>query len=62
MEEREISATSMAIKFERMPKIKKEMRAFRKKIMEIAAQDPDPERVYQMNIQFFPMSRKRRPS
>ena len=43
VEEREISATSMAIAPERMPKIKKEIRNFRKKIMDLAAQDPEPE-------------------
>jgi uncharacterized protein (TIGR02147 family) len=60
VEEREISATSMAIAPERMPKIKKEIRNFRKKIMDLAAQDPEPERVYQLSLQLFPMTRKQR--
>jgi uncharacterized protein (TIGR02147 family) len=58
VEEREISATAMAIAPERMPKIKKEIRNFRKKIMDMAAQDPYPERVYQLSLQLFPMTRK----
>jgi uncharacterized protein (TIGR02147 family) len=60
VEEREISATSMAIAPERMPRIKKEIRNFRKKIMDLAAQDPEPERVYQLSLQLFPMTRKQR--
>ncbi len=61
MEEREISATSMAVHPDKLPRIKREMRSFRKKILAIAGEDKDPERVYQMNIQFFPMTRARRP-
>ncbi len=60
IEEREIIATSMAIAPERLPKIKKEIRALSKKIMDIAAQDPEPERVYQLSIQLFPLTRKQR--
>ncbi len=62
VEEREISATTMAVSAAKMPRIKKELRACRKKIMDLAAEDPEAERVYQLSMQLFPLTRKKRMS
>jgi uncharacterized protein (TIGR02147 family) len=53
---RDVSTLSLGISEQGMNAIKEEIRAFRKKIMQIAVDDEPADRVYQMNIQFFPMS------
>jgi uncharacterized protein (TIGR02147 family) len=55
-ESRDISALTMGIGKEDFLRIKAKVQAFRKEIMEIAANAENPDRVYQMNFQFFPVS------
>ena len=54
---RDISALTLGINKEDFLKIKSEIQAFRKKIMSIAQDSKDADRVYQLNFQFFPTSK-----
>lgn len=54
--ERDISALSIKISENKMKEIKAEIRSFRKKILQMAELDENRDRVYQCNINFFPIS------
>lgn len=56
--ERNVSSVTMACSQEMFDKIADEIATFRKRILELADQEPSPDRVYQLNIQFFPFTRK----
>lgn len=56
--ERNVSAVTISISDQTFEKISEEIAAFRKKILEISEQDASPDRVYQLNIQFFPFTVK----
>ncbi len=53
---REISTVTMSVSEEGIEKVASEIVAFRKKIVSIAENDKGPDRVYQVNIQSFPLS------
>jgi uncharacterized protein (TIGR02147 family) len=56
--ERNVSAVTISISEEIFEKISEEISAFRKRILELSEQDKSPDRVYQMNIQLFPFTRR----
>jgi uncharacterized protein (TIGR02147 family) len=56
-QERDISTVTMGISRQGFEKIKEEANAFRRKIIAIANEDSNIERVFQMNLQLFPVSR-----
>ena len=53
---REYGALSLAIREEDIPKLKSEMREFQKKILQYGASIYDGDNVYQLNLQFFPLT------
>lgn len=53
---RNISWLTMSISDENYPVLVDEIRAFRRKIMQLASSDTNASRVYQMNLQLFPLS------
>jgi uncharacterized protein (TIGR02147 family) len=55
--ERNVSAVTVSISEDAFQKIADEISTFRKRILEIAEQSNDPDRVYQLNIQFFPFTK-----
>ena len=55
----DISGVTLTVSELSMEQIKKEIRVFRKRIMQIAMADKTPERVYRCNIQLFPLSKGR---
>lgn len=55
---RDISGVTVAISEETAEKIKDELRHFRKKVLALAEQELHGDNVYQLNIQFFPMTKK----
>jgi uncharacterized protein (TIGR02147 family) len=57
-EERDISALTLGISTEAFNRIKARIQSFRKEIMEIARESDRPDRVFQMNLQFFPVSKR----
>lgn len=58
-QERDISAITICVSAEMAAKIKREVQEFRRKILALADEDPAPDRVHQLNIQFFPVTGKR---
>lgn len=56
--ERDISALTLKISEKKIKEIKYEVKMFRKKLLQMAEQDSNRDRVYQCNINFFPVSEK----
>ena len=56
--ERDISTLTMSISEERYRIIKERITAFRNELVSLITSDKNPERVYEMNIAFFPLSEK----
>jgi uncharacterized protein (TIGR02147 family) len=54
-EEREISGTTLRMNSEDVQNVKKLLKEFRKKLMNIAANSIDSDQIYQLNFQFFPL-------
>jgi uncharacterized protein (TIGR02147 family) len=59
-ESRDISGVTMSVSQNGFEQIKREIQAFRKKIMSIAENDTAEDRVVQCNIQLFPLTKMRR--
>jgi uncharacterized protein (TIGR02147 family) len=58
---REISGVTMSLSSAGFDKIKSEIQAFRRKVMAVAEQDIKEEGVFQLNVQLFPLSKRRKP-
>ncbi len=56
-EKRDFSTLTMSIGQEDLPRIKEAARSFRKSVIKIVQESPSSAAVYQLNIQFFPMTR-----
>jgi uncharacterized protein (TIGR02147 family) len=57
--ERDMSGVTMSLSREGFKKVKEEAQRFRKRIMEIAADDADEDGAFQLNLQLFPLSKRR---
>lgn len=55
-EARDISCVTVSLSREAAEMIRWELAELRKKILSLAVADPSPERVYQCNMQLFPLS------
>lgn len=55
-EDRNLSWVTLSVSEETRAEIAEELRTFRDRLLEIAARDPRPARVHQLNLQFFPLS------
>jgi uncharacterized protein (TIGR02147 family) len=55
--ERNVSSVTVAVSPEVFDQVADEISAFRKRILQLAEQCSDPDRVYQLNIQFFPYTK-----
>ncbi len=53
-EKRDLSAMTISISPEVLPKIKEELTALRRKILDLVDEDKSPSMVYQCNVQLFP--------
>jgi uncharacterized protein (TIGR02147 family) len=58
-DERDITAVTVGVNRNRMAEIREKIAAFRKEILEMACGDEDPAEVIQVNIQAFPLARRR---
>lgn len=58
--ERDISGVTLSLSRQGYEKIREEARLFRKRAMEIAADDSNETGVYQVNIQLFPLSKRKK--
>ena len=57
-EDRVISWVGFSVSDETFARMKEEARAFRKRLVEMALNDPNPERAFHLNLQIFPVSKK----
>lgn len=55
--ERNISSVTVAVSPEFFEKVSEEISLFRKRVLQLAEQCSDPDRVYQLNLQFFPYTK-----
>jgi len=55
--QRDISSLSLGIRRDRMDEFKQRLRDFRKELLQLAAEDEQPDQVIQVNIQMFPLTR-----
>lgn len=60
-EERDVSALTVCIKASSLPQLKERIHRFRELMLEHCDSEDEPDRVYQLCIQFFPMSRTAEP-
>lgn len=58
LENRDVSSVTLGVVAERIPQLKKEIQEFRQRIMKLVSNDSHPEEVFQLNIQFFPLTRR----
>jgi uncharacterized protein (TIGR02147 family) len=58
-EERDVSAVTVGVNRDRIGEIKQRIAAFRKELLELACEDGDPAQVIQINIQAFPLTKRR---
>lgn len=56
-EERDISAVTVCIKSTSLPQLKERLRRFREVMLDVGDDEEQPDRVYQLCMQFFPLSR-----
>jgi uncharacterized protein (TIGR02147 family) len=59
-DQRDISGVTMSVSQDSFNKIKNEIKAFRKKIISIAENDSNEDRVVQFNMQLFPLTKTRK--
>lgn len=60
-EERQFGALTVAISSELLGRLKQEIAAFQERVLHLCDDDPEPDRVVQLNIQLFPLSDPREP-
>ncbi|MEQ1565540.1 MAG: TIGR02147 family protein [Myxococcota bacterium] len=56
--ERDISSVTLCLGKEAIPRMKERIRAFRRELLQLSADETDPVQVVQVNIQLFPLSRE----
>jgi uncharacterized protein (TIGR02147 family) len=54
--EREMNGATITIPKDKLPEIKEKIRAFRKEINQLGSSLENPDELYQLNIQFFPLT------
>mgnify|MGYP000918236549 FL=1 len=58
-EERDVSALTVCIKQQSLEELKQRIRRFREDLLELCDRESEPERVYQLCVQLFPLSARR---
>ncbi|MBI4411197.1 MAG: TIGR02147 family protein [Deltaproteobacteria bacterium] len=61
LENRDVSTVTLGIVRERIPQLKREIQEFRQRIIKLVSVDAEPEEVFQLNIQFFPLTHSTAP-
>ena len=56
LEERDISGVTLSLSSDKIVLVKEEIRKFRQKIMQIAVDDADADRIWRCSVQLFPLS------
>lgn len=55
--ERDISSVTLTLGEDALPQLKERLRSFRRELLQMSADHPDPKRVVQINLQVFPLSK-----
>lgn len=56
--ERDISSVTLCLGKDALPRMKEKIRAFRRELLQLSADEADPVQVVQINLQLFPLSRE----
>lgn len=56
--ERDISSVTLCLGRDALPRMKERLRAFRRELLQLSADESDPVQVVQLNLQLFPLSRE----
>jgi uncharacterized protein (TIGR02147 family) len=59
-DERDFTGVTMSLSSKGFEKVRDEIALFRKKVMNVAEQDTDEERAFQLNLHLFPLSKRRK--
>lgn len=59
LDSREFNGATLPIPKDKLPILKEKIREFRKEINQLASSFEDPDEVYQLNVQFFPLTEDR---
>ncbi len=59
VDERDISSLTVTLRWEDLPKVRERVSEMRRQIQNIAQECPEPDGVFQLNIQLFPVARVR---
>lgn len=62
VEERDVSSLTVCIRESTLADLKSKIRRFREEMLDRCDSDSEPERVYQLCVQLFPMSKRREPT
>lgn len=54
---RDVSALTLGVSRERLPEIRNKVREFRKEVLKMVSGENEPEEVFQLNIQLFPVTK-----
>ncbi|MBD3317301.1 MAG: TIGR02147 family protein [Chitinivibrionales bacterium] len=57
-DERDISSITLSCSHERLPELKEKLENLRREFLDTAAADENPDRVFQLNLQLFPLTRR----
>ena len=55
--DRDISSVTVTLGDDGIERLKERMRSFRRELLQLSADHPDPRRVVQINLQVFPLSK-----
>lgn len=58
VEERDISGLTLGVPESVLPRLRAEIADFRRRISNIVTESPETDRVYRLNVQFFPLTKK----
>jgi len=57
-EKRDITALTLSVKRKRLTEIKEKIASLRRELLELAVNDQEPDQVYQINFQVFPLTKQ----
>ena len=60
--DRDISAMTLGVDKDRLPQLKREIQEFRQRILKLVSLDNQPDEVVQLNVQLFPLTRRKKES
>lgn len=60
--DRDISAMTLGVAKDRLPQLKREIQEFRQRILKMVSLDNQPDEVVQLNVQLFPLTRRKKES